>query len=194
MATRSSCLLNVAEVSRECKISAKTIHRYIVLLETIFLINLLRSWSTNIEQRFVKSPKLHMVDSGLLSYLLDTNLEKAITNSTHMGKIVENFVVEELRKQATWNKTIVQFYHCRTVNGKEVDIVLEDRSGNIVGIEVKVSGKITSDSFKGLRYLQEKMGKKFIAGIVFSANPQYVPFARNLYAMPMNMLWDSVWK
>ena len=111
-----------------------------------------------------------------------------------MGKIVENFVVAELKKQATWNKTITQLYHCRTTNDKEVDIILEDRSGNIIGIEVKGSEKIISDDFKGLKYLQERMNDRFIAGIVLSTNPQHIPFANKLHALPISALWNSVWK
>ncbi len=191
LAARSSNLLNIAEVSRECRMVTKTVSRYLALLETIFLINLQRSWSTNITSRFVKAPKLYLVDSGLLSYLLDTNLEKALTNSTHMGKIVENFVVSELKKQITWNKTIVELYHCRTTAGQEVDIILEDRSGNVIGIEVKLSEKVIPEDFKGLIYLQEKMKEKFIVGLVLSTNPQCVPFAPNLTAMPINVLWDA---
>lgn len=194
LASRSSGLLNVAEISRESKINIKTLHRYIALLETIFLVNMQRSWSANITQRFVKSPKLYMVDSGLLSYLLDMNIHKALNNSTHMGKIVENFVVGELKKQATWNKTIVQLYHCRTATHEEVDIILENRSGEIIGIEIKSNEKISSDDFKGLRYLQDKVKDKFVAGIVLSPSATQVSFGKDLYTMPINALWESVWE
>ena len=190
LASRASNLLNVAEVSRESKLAIKTVHRYIALLETIFLLNIQLPWSTNITQRFIKSPKSYLVDSGLLSYLLDTNLEKALTNSTHMGKIVENFVVGELKKQATWNKTIIDMYHFRTVNGEEIDIILEDRSGNVVGIEIKSSETVGPKDFKGLRYLKEKIKEKFLMGIVLYTGSQYMPFDDKLYTLPINSLWD----
>ncbi len=193
LAARVSSLVNVADVSRDCKLVAKTLHRYMVLLETIFLINMQQPWSTNIAQRFVKAPKMYMVDSGLLAYLLDINLEKALTNSTLMGKIVENFVVGELRKQATWNKTIIQMYHCRTTGGEEVDIILEDRSGNIVAIEVKASESVGLDDFKGIKFLQDKMKDKFVMGIVLYAGTQQIGLADNIYALPINVLWDGLW-
>ncbi len=192
LAARSSNLLNVAEISRETKMVSKTVHRYLALLETIFLINTQHSWSTNISQRFIKSPKLYLIDSGLLAYLLDTNLEKALSNSTHMGRIVENFVVGELNKQATWNKTIIQNYHCRTTQGEEVDIVLEDRSGNIVGIEIKNSEKLKSDHFKGLKYLRDKVKHKFLKGILLYSGSSYLQFDKDLYALPINSLWEEV--
>jgi uncharacterized protein len=191
LASRASGLLNVSEIARECKMSNKTLQRYIALLETIFLINQQQSWSTNITQRFVKAPKVYMVDSGLLSYLLDTNLERLLTNSTHAGKILENFVVGELQKQATWSKTSVAMYHCRTTAGEEVDVILEDRSGNIVGIEIKSSEKVTTDDFKGLKYLKEKVGEKFVMGIVLYTGSLCLPFDKGLYTMPINVLWED---
>ena len=194
LSSRASNLLNVAEVARESKLGAKTVHRYLALLETIFILNIQIPWSTNITQRFIKSPKVYIVDSGLLSYLLDTNLQKALTNSTHTGKIVENFVVGELKKQATWSKTIVNMYHCRTVGGEEVDIVLEDRSGNVVGIEIKSSETVGPEDFKGLKYLKEKIKDKFVKGIVLYAGSQYLPFEKRLCVLPINSLWDSEWK
>lgn len=192
LSSRASGLLNTAEVARESKMVAKTVERYLVLLETIFLINRQLSWSTNITQRFIKAPKVYLVDSGLLAYLLDTNLEKALTNSTHMGKIFENFIVGELKKQATWSKTPVTMYHCRTVGGEEVDLVLEDRSGNIVGIEIKCSERVGADDFKGLKYLQNKVPDKFVMGIVFYTGSQCLPFGKNLFALPVNALWEDV--
>ena len=194
LASRASNLLNVAEIARECKMGIKTVHRYIALLETIFLLNIQLSWSTNITQRFIKSPKIYFTDTGLLSYLLDTNLQKALTNSTHMGRIVENFVVGELKKQATWNKTIVNMYHSRTVSGEEVDVILEDRAGNVVGIEIKSSETVGPEDFKGLKYLKEKIKDKFIMGIVLYTGSQYMPFDNKLCVLPINSLWDNTWE
>lgn len=192
LALRSSSLLNVAELSRDTKLVAKTVHRYLILLETIFMINLQRPWSTNLSLRFIKSPKLYLEDTGLLSYLFDMSLERALKDQMHMGKIVENFVVNELQKQATWSKTRVQLHHFRTTGGEEVDIVLENGAGDIVGIEVKNSEKVTPDDFKGLMYLQEKAKHRFVKGIVLYTGSTYVPFGKSLFCLPINALWEEI--
>ena len=191
LASRVSGLLNVAELSRESKINAKTLHRYLALLETIFLVNLQLPWSSNRSLRFIKSPKLYLVDSGLLAYLLNINVRRALSDSMQMGKILENFVVNEIRKQATWSQTKVEQHHFRTADGKEVDIVLENRSGHIVGIEVKNSQRLTQEDFKGLRYLQEKTNDKFMTGVILYMGSQVVPFGDKLYALPINALWET---
>lgn len=190
LAHRSSNLLNVSEVSRDAKMVAQTMHRYLALLETVFLIYLQPSWHTNLSLRLIKSPKVYLVDSGLLAYLMGINLEKALNNELLIGKILENFVVSELKKQITWSKTKPELYHFRTTGSEEVDVILEDRMGNIVGIEIKNSTKVLPQDFKGLKYLQEKSKNKLLKGIVLYNGSQVISFGPNLYAMPINSLWD----
>lgn len=192
LAARASNLLNVAEVARDSKMSVQTVHRYSALLETIFMVNLKQTWSNNSTTRITKAPKLYLVDSGLLAYLLDVSLEKLLEGSSHARKIIENFVMNELQKQSTWSKLHVQLYHFRTSSGEEVDIILEDRSGNIVGIEIKNSTTVNPSDFKGLIYLREKAKGTFIKGIVLYTGSQYIPFEKDLFALPINALWHDV--
>ena len=190
LAARAGGLLNVAQLSRESNMVNKTLHRYLALLETIFLISLQLPWHSNLTLRFIKSPKLYLVDSGLLTYLIDMNLERALKDSPHMGRIIENFVVSELQKQRTWSKTKVQIYHFRTTDGIEVDCILENKAGELVGIEIKKSERVTPQDFKGLRYLQEKTSGKFKKGIIFYLGSNIVPFGDNVFAVPMHTLWS----
>lgn len=191
LAARASNLLNVADVARDVKISVKTVHRYIALLETIFMVNLKQSWHNNLTLRITKAPKLYLVDSGLLAYLLGFSIEKLVSDTATMGKIMENFVMTELQKQATWSKTEIQLYHFRVLD-EEVDIVLEDRSGNIVGIEIKNSTTVNPADFKGLRYLRDKAKNNFVKGIILYTGSQYIPFEKDLFALPVNALWEEI--
>jgi len=190
LAYRSGNLLNVAEIARESKMVNQTLHRYVALLQTIFLIHLQQSWSGNLTTRLIKSPKVYLVDSGLLAYLLGVNVGGILQDPNSLGKITETFVVNELRKQATWSSTYPESYHFRTPGGEEVDIILENRAGNIVGIEVKSSESVDPRDFKGMRYLKEKAGKKFLQGIVLYAGHQVVPFGDDLFAVPIECLWN----
>lgn len=191
LAFRAANLMNVAEVARESKMVDQTLHRYIALLETIFLIYVQPAWSTNFALRFIKSPKLYLVDSGLLAYLLGINIDRSINDPIHMGKLLENFVLDEIKKQITWSKVKPQMYHFRTSDGQEVDIVLENRAGDIVAIEIKSSESVSQSDFKGLRFLQEKMRNKFIRGFVLYTGSEIVPFGPNLFALPVAALWQQ---
>lgn len=85
-----------------------------------------------------------------------------------------------------------QLFHFRTQTGQEVDIVLEDAAGHLVGVEVKASATITSSDFKGLRALQEISGKLFTRGVLFYAGAESVAFGANLFALPLASLWQPL--
>jgi predicted AAA+ superfamily ATPase len=84
--------------------------------------------------------------------------------------------------------------HFRTLAGQEVDFVLEDRRGRIVGLEVKSSATVHSDDFKGLRAMEEAAGKKFVRGVVLHTGAEVVPFGERLHAVPISALWQIAQK
>ena len=110
-------------------------------------------------------------------------------NPTLAGALAENFVVLELRKQATWSETRVELFHFRTNTDQEVDIVIENEAGEIVGVEVKASASVGTHDFKGLRALKQTVGKKFRRGIVVYAGKESVPLGDELYAVPIQVVW-----
>ncbi len=190
LAFRSGHVLNVADLSRLLGLSAATAHRYIALLETLYLVFFCKPWRASREKRLVKSPKPYLVDSGILTYLQGISTERMLEEPSFTGHVLENFVWQELSKQATWSKISVEIYHFRTATGIEVDIVLEDSMGRIVGIEVKNSDTVGNRDFKGLEYLQKELGKQFIRGIILYTGRQYVPFGDKLFALPISSLWQ----
>ena len=137
----------------------------------------------------IKAPKLLIGDTGLLSYLLDLNLEKLQTNPTLAGALTENFVVNELNKQAGWSEIRIKMFHFRTSNDREVDIILENSGGENVGIEVKSSSSVNRHDFKGLNLLSDSLPKKFRRGIILYTGNQFLAFSENLLAVPIQALW-----
>lgn len=192
LATRAGGLLNVSEISRASGLVNTTLRRYLALLQTVFMIYFLPSWSVNLGTRLIKSPKVYLIDTGLMSYLLGINQERFLIDSTLMGSLFESFVVTELKKQATWSKKQVTLYYYRTLDGIEVDILLEDRAGAIVGIEIKAAETVTAEDFKGLKHLQEKYKNRFLRGIVLHTGSESIPFGRNLFAWPIASLWSQL--
>lgn len=191
LAARSSALMNVAEVSRASGISHSTLQRYLALLEGTFLLQPLPAWSTNSSKRFVKSPKIHLVDSGLAAFLRGDTNASALSLSPNLGPLLETFVVQEVRKQLGWSRHAATPYHFRSAAGQEVDLVLEAPGQRIAGIEIKGSASIGQGDFAGLRTLAEVAGDKFTRGVVLYLGEQHLPFADNLWALPMGALWHS---
>jgi predicted AAA+ superfamily ATPase len=128
-------------------------------------------------------------DTGLLAYLLGANKERFEEDSSVIGRALENFVVTELRKQSSWGRTKPQLFHFRTQSGQEVDVVLEDAAGRLVGVEVKASATVTAGDFKGLRALQEMTGNRFTRGVLLYTGAEALPFGPDLFALPLASFW-----
>ena len=168
-----------------------TLKRYMALLEATFLIQTLPPWFVNIGKRLVKTPKLFLNDTGLLLHLTGADAARLRRDAMLCGAVLENFVVMELLKQRGWSKVRPSLHHFRTHNGDEVDIVLEDAAGRVVGIEVKAAGGVTANHFKGLKVLAEAAGDRFVRGFVLHSGPAVVPFGKNLLAMPASGIWGG---
>jgi predicted AAA+ superfamily ATPase len=190
LATRAGGLLNLSDVSRATTLPYATLHRYMSLLEATFLIHLIPAWSSRLGTRLVKAPKLMLNDTGLIASLLSINAERLHNESLLRGALWENFVATEVLKLASWSQTQPRVHHFRTQSGQEVDLVLENAGGQIVGIETKSAATVGSDDFKGLRHLAEVAGKNFVCGCVLYQGTEIIPFASNLYALPVQALWS----
>ena len=106
------------------------------------------------------------------------------------GQLLETFVYQELRRQASWQEEPFAFHHFRDKDGDEVDVVLES-GGKLVGVEVKAAATVSSTDFRGLRKLQGAVGTRFLAGVVLYDGDAVVPFGERLYAVPLSRLWEE---
>lgn len=190
LAARTSAIANYAEISRSLSIPATTLKRYLGLLEGAFLVWMLPAWSGDIGRRLVKAPKIVISDTGLASNLLGVESGRIESEPTLAGRLLENFVVMELRKQAAWSAERPRLLHFRSHGGEEVDVVLENAAGRLVGIEVKASASVSESDFRGLRVLAEAAGRRFARGVVLHAGSATVPFGPKLAAMPVAALWS----
>ena len=186
LAAQTSGLVNYSRLAGELAITAPTVKSYVEILETIYLVRLVPAWSANLTTRAVATPKVMFVDSGLAGFLTAGGTGDAI-----VGGLIENFVLGEIARQLTWSEISARLFHYRDRDQVEVDAVLEDNGGNIVGIEVKASETARTDDFAGLRHLQQKLGDRFVAGIVLYCGAQTLPFGRDLVCMPISALWDT---
>lgn len=159
-------MLDYADLARGIGIPQTTLKRHIDLPEATFLLQTLPARFTNIGKRLVKSPNMLINDTGLLTHLLGADAARLRAEPGLGGGIFENFIALELLKQRGWSKLQPIIHHFRTHNGDKVDLVLEDRAGRIVGIEIKASATIDTSHFKGLKALAEAAGDRFIRGIV----------------------------
>ena len=189
VALRVGSPLNMADLGRTLGLNQVTLKRYLTLFDALYLVKQLPPWFENLGKRLAKTPKLYFNDAGLLGYLLDLDPESLDARPTLLGPLVENFVVMELTKLVAWSRIRPSLYHMRTSAGLEVDIVMENRKRELVGIEVKASMTLSDSDFKGLRELQEAVGKRMKSGVVLYGGREILPFGKGLWAMPIQALW-----
>jgi predicted AAA+ superfamily ATPase len=185
LGTRSGTLYNQAELSRSAGLPNSSLSRYISLLEALFLIWFLPAWSSNLSKRLVKSPKMHVCDSGLACHLCGADAQRLADDSILAGRLLESFVAGELLKQNSWTEHPVTLYHYRSQSGEEVDVLLEDRAGRVAAVEVKLAASVAQHDIKGLASLRDALGDQFVRGVVVYTGKDVIPMGDRIFAVPM---------
>ena len=188
-AGQTARLLNVSELAGPFSLSRPTIRDYLTLLERIFLVEEVPSWHTNRLKRLVKTPKIHVADTGVACALLGIDTASLHRDRATLGQMLETFVFAELRRQSSWEEDPVRFHHFRDKDGYEVDLVLE-RGGDIAGVEVKAAASVTSSDFRGMRKLRDAAGERFASGVVLYDGETSAGFGDRFFAVPVRMLWE----
>jgi predicted AAA+ superfamily ATPase len=181
--------MNVSELAAPFQVSRPTIRDYLTLLERIFVVEELPPWHSNRLKRLVKTPKLHMSDSGLACTLLGLSPTDLWNDREMLGQLLETFVFGELRRQASGVEDAIGFSHYRDKDGAEVDIVIEHSGSRVSGVEVKASSTVHPADFRGLRRLREATGKRFACGVVLYDGEITVGFGDGMFAVPIAELW-----
>lgn len=190
-AAQTASLLNASNLSRLLGLSRPTVTEYLSVLERLFLVERLRPWHPNRHKRMVKSPKLHIGDSGLACALLGVDIAGLSGDRKLLGSLAETFVYGELRRQASAHPDAHQFFHYRDKDGAEVDIVIERGSRRVAGVEVKASATATSSDFRGLHRLAAATGDRFVGGAVVYDGEMCASFGDRLWAVPISRLWSK---
>lgn len=190
LAARSGSLARYDSLARDAGIDGKTVKAHLGVLERLFLIRIRQPWHVNLGQRQVKAPKIYLTDPGLLAALVGADAGRVREDDGFAGALFETFVATELERHASWSPEPLTFWHYRE-GEREVDVVIERPSGEIVGVEVKASATVRPRDFRGLMRLRERVGRRLLAGVVLYAGERTLPFGNDLWALPLQALWAS---
>ncbi|QED30014.1 ATP-binding protein [Microvenator marinus] len=192
---RTGNLLKYASVANDLDLNDGLVRNYIEILELMFIFDRVPSWSKNTSKRQTsRMPKLHIVDTGLACHLLGLREPNQLLTSQFFGALYESLVFGELKKQSSWSEKPVELFHFRDKRQHEVDIVVEQDDGAIIGVEAKASATVSSEDFKGLKKLAEFSGKRFSAGFVVYTGERLLSFKQDgmlLWAVPFRALFSS---
>ena len=191
VAAQTATLFNLSGLAEPFRISRPTIGDYVTVLEQVFLLEQLPPWRSNRLSRLVKTPKLHVADTGLACALLGIDAAGLAADRSLLGRLLETFVYQELRRQASWHEDLMSFFHFRDRDGAEVDIVIERGARDLAGVEVKAGATVTASDFRGLRKLRDAAGSRFAGGVVLYDGEVSVSFGDGLHAVPIRLLWET---
>ncbi len=190
-ASQTARLLNVTNLASPFQLSRPTIRDYVTLLERVFLLETLPPWHSNRLSRLVKTPKVHVGDTGLACALLGASGPELAADRPLLGQLLETFVFQEVRRQASWQDQPMALFHYRDKDGAEVDIVIERGARALAGVEVKASATVTAADFRGLRKLREAASGRFAGGVVLYDGETSASFGDRLHAVPLRALWET---
>jgi uncharacterized protein len=188
LATQSANLVNYSSIGQRLDMDPKTVKAYTDLLEQMFLILRLPAWRPGLGAREATTPKVYVCDSGLLAYLLGADERRVEGDDQVTGKICETFVAAEIMKHASWAEDQIRVYHYQR-DREDVDLVLENRRGEIAGVEVKARASVNQKDSRWLRKLRDVRGSQFKAGMVVYSGGQTIPLADRIWAVPYAGLW-----
>lgn len=188
IASQTANLFSARNLSQRLSIHSQTVDSHVSLLEAIFLVQRLPAWTPGIGNREIHHPKIYVSDTGLLLHLLGANEKRLREDDQITGKALENFVAMELVRHADSSEENPKAHHYRR-GRDEIDVVLENRAGDICAIEVKASATIRDKDWGALARLRDARPKSFRCGVLFYTGAQTLPLGDRLFAVPLSGLW-----
>ncbi|HSZ69248.1 MAG TPA: ATP-binding protein [Solirubrobacteraceae bacterium] len=191
LASGSGSLVALRPIAQALAVDEKTVRTYVRLLELLHLVVRVPAWTPGLAARAVRAPRTVIEDSGLLAHLLDADPERIAADDTITGLAYESWVMMELARLLPHTEVAPAMRHWRSRHGEEVDVVLEDRGGRVIAIEIKAGASPGHGDFRGLRQFRELTGERFAAGLVLCTTRQTIPVGARMWAVPIEALWAA---
>lgn len=167
-----------------------TATRYDSLLESLMLTEQVAPWSSNRLSRLSRTGKRYLVDPSLLGPLLGIDARAVLRNADLLGRLIDSFVLAQLRPEREASTVSPTLYHVRQEHGRrEVDLLAEAPDGRVLGLEIKASAAPDGNAAKHLCWLRDQLGEDFVAGVVFHTGPRAFQLEAKVYALPISVLW-----
>lgn len=191
LAQVSGQMCNYTQLGGQIGLDSKTAARYVGVFEQMYLLKRVEVWARNRLNRVVKTPKLQFIDSGLLATLIDLGAAETEQDRTRFGNVLETFVYSELLKHASIAEGDYRLLYYRDVDKFEVDVVIENAAGQLIGVEVKATATVKENDLRGLRKLASVAGDQFKMGVLLYDGTETMPLGDGFWAAPISTLWGQ---
>jgi predicted AAA+ superfamily ATPase len=170
-AGRAGQILNLTSLANDCGIDQKTVAAWLSVLQSSYIIYLLKPYHSNFNKRVIKTPKLYFYDTGVACSLLGIGNAKQIAHHAAKGPLFENLIVSELLKERFNVGASDNLYYWRDKTGNEVDVLI-DAAGKLTAVELKAGETISSDFFKGLNYFSSLHKKRIQQLLIYGGKQE----------------------
>ncbi len=171
-------------------VDRRTAVAYEQLLTNLFVLDVVPAWTTNRLTRLVRAPKRYLVDPSLATAALGLDTPAVMRDGDLLGRMIDTFVVAQLRPELELARTRPSLFHLRERNGRrEVDLVAEVGAGGVVAVEVKATAAPDADDARHLMWLRDVLGERFLGGAVLHTGPQAFRLSERVLALPICALW-----
>ena len=178
--------VNYSTLAEAADISQPTAKAWLLLLESLGIIYLLKPFANNEIKRLAKTPKLYFCDTGLCAYLSMWLTRDTLMNGAASGHYFENYVVAELLKNYSYSQSKVNLTYYRDSNAKEIDVLIEE-NGRIHPLEIKKSANPNRREIKKYEVL-EKTGMQTGAGGIICMCEEVIPINSRNSFIPCNLI------
>jgi predicted AAA+ superfamily ATPase len=189
LAQTAGQMCNSTQLGGQVGLDGKTVSRYVGVFEQMYLLKRIDVWARNRLNRVIKTPKLQFIDSGLLATLLNLTAEEAQQDRTRFGNVLETFVFGELLKHTTTADGDYRLMYYRDADKFEVDVVIENGAGQLVGVEVKAAATVKESDLRGLKKMASLAARQFKMGVLLYDGTETMPVADGIWAAPLSTLW-----
>jgi len=189
LAAGSGSLISLRPIAQALAADEKTVRAYVRLLELLHLLVSVPAWAPGVAGRAVRTPRLFVEDTGLMSYLLNANADRIAHDDALSGRVYESFVAMELARLLPHTETAPVIRHWRGAHGEEVDIVLENRAGKLIAIEIKAGATVRQGDLRRMNRFKALAADRFVAGLVLCTARQTTWLSRGVWAVPIEALW-----
>jgi predicted AAA+ superfamily ATPase len=171
-------------------INRKTAVAYERLLTNLFVVEAVPAWTSNRLKRLSLGAKRYLVDPALAAAVARLDLRAVLRDGDVLGRLLDTFVAAQLRAELAVCATRPRLYHLREEHGRhEVDLVAELGGGGLLAFEVKADAAPSARSAQHLVWLRDRIGDRFVHGVVFHTGPAVYALGERITAVPICALW-----
>jgi uncharacterized protein len=191
-ALNSASIADDTTIFTAAGVTKHTARAYQRLLENLLVIEEVPAWTSNRLKRLTLAPKRYLVDPGLFVGVLGVDRAEVLSDGDLLGRVIDTFVVAQLRAELALRTPRPRLHHLRTAEGRhEVDVIIEVGARKLVAIEVKATSTPDSGDAAHLRWLKRELGDSLVAGLLLHCGPATFELDEGIVACPIAALWSA---